>query len=732
MNNHFHSSPSASANKGKSGKHPPSGAHYAAASSTHHPHPQRSSVHNANHAVNANVSNNEHDATSTSSTSTSLFSHSTQASRDLEALVRMGFPKDRAEKAIAWTGDIGVAAAVNWILAHKDNPYLNKKEQREYLVYLCPSGPLLEHIHTFLERTAQQCGLNGAHLHLSHITMCHGFKADDSQIPVILKHMRSAYQRIADRLPDKLILDRYASENFIGLFLDNQSERILKEYSQCLIQELQSTSDQDIGQTSKKAFHLTLAYQFAPGDYDAVLNLAKRIDLKAPCHWHFRLYSRDPRFNTHEVYEMAGEWHNNPEVDDLLHFASGDYLYVSPKENETHGSPTGYVYGHSWASGLSGRAPLSHLHKCFDSDVWILHGSIPYNTRGQLDEEDMVSNIEMMHYPPAQRKRWLSVANGSSSGGGGVRGVGTSLSRLTMETATPRRRRSNADSHCTVYVMRHGERMDFVFGWDWIKKCFDTDGNFSRVDLNMPKAVPKRRTGSQAYIRDPPLTAIGLLQAQITGKAMKDAGISFGRIFVSPALRSVQTATAVLESVSCPERRPIKLCVEPGLYEWLGWVKEGHPEWLTAAELHAFGIPVDLDYRPVFEVKQLNYEETTEEYYMRNGLVVKRALEACGHEGGNLLFVAHASSLDTCTRQLVGGAPRNQFDMNKVTQRVPYCAVVTCVQEAVTNSGSHGNHGVNWLLKNPPFPSLTHGGNIRFNAVQTFTGPVDRLNINNS
>lgn len=72
--------------------------------------------------------------------------------------------------------------------------------------------------------------------------------------------------------------------------------------------------------------------------------------------------------------------------------------------------------------------------------------------------------------------------------------------------------------------------------------------------------------------------------------------------------------------------------------------------------------------------------------------------------------MAHATTLDTCSRQLTGGAPRSTNELRQVIHKIPYCSLATVEQV----------EGV-WKLVEPECLPVTHSKNPRFewNALST-------------
>ncbi|XP_032294879.1 ecdysteroid-phosphate phosphatase isoform X2 [Drosophila virilis] len=250
-----------------------------------------------------------------------------------------------------------------------------------------------------------------------------------------------------------------------------------------------------------------------------------------------------------------------------------------------------------------------------------------------------------------------------------------------------------------VYIMRHGERVDFTFG-TWIPYCFDEFGNYMRKDLNMPKVLPHRKNSPDGWQNDSPLTNVGLYQARLTGEALFEAKVQIDHVYCSPSYRCVQTCTSALEGLKLSGNHKIKL--EPGLFEWMAWYPNGVPDWLSISELIDSKYDIDLNYEPVQQAAELTAQlkESTEQFYMRNHKVLLQLLE---RTTGNILIVAHATTLDTCSRQLTGGAARSTSELRQVIHKIPYCSLVTVEQM----------DGI-WKLVEPDCLPVTHSKNPRF------------------
>ncbi|KAG7236686.1 hypothetical protein INR49_000580 [Caranx melampygus] len=497
------------------------------------------------------------------------------------------------------------------LFSHVDDPFLDDPLPREYVLYLRPSGPLLQQLSHFWQQSRQSCGKNKAHNIFPHITLCQFFMCADGKV-----------EALADAL-----------QTTVAKWKDVHVE------------------------PHKKQLHVTLAYHFQASHLPVLEKLAKNVDPLAGCDWLAVLFSRDIRFANHETLQVMYPY--VPQNDDELELVTGDFIFMSPVEQST--ASEGWVYGTSLGTGLSGLLPENYVSRADESDTWVVHGShsilncaSPSNSAstvggilfdGQLND----SLLDSLMDPP------------------GLSGLcpPMQMSRPTTQSSLSRMR---------LFVCRHGERMDVVFGKQWIAQCFDSKGRYIRSNLNMPSNLPARSGGHRDYDKDCPITVFGSTQARLVGLQLEGK---------------------------------TKIRVEPGLFEWTKWVSGTClPTWIPPADLAAANLSVDTTYRPHIPISKLAVSESYDTYISRSFQVTREILAECKSLGNTVLIVAHASSLEACTRQIQGLSPQNSKDFVQVVRKIPYLGFCACEEM--------GETGV-WQLVDPPILPLTHGPNHSFN-----------------
>ncbi|XP_033747636.1 protein UBASH3A homolog [Pecten maximus] len=615
---------------------------------------------------------------------------------DRDILLQMGFTKQRAEKAIAATGDSGVQLASDWLLSHVNDPHLDQNNAREYILYLCPQGALQKEVVEFAEKSLNSCGWNGSHAYFPHITLCPFFTVEDSKV----HDVTCAVLKMATKLrqtPGKMKLDFFSQINFIGLFVQEDFYKFLSDITNQVGEELNRTGIKF--EPHKKQLHMTLAYQYQTEQHDKLLAMARDINLDTNVRWEFRLYSRDISRAQCEVRKVLKAY--TPQLGDELELIDGDFVYVEPSEIQD--SKDGWYSGISWLTGNSGYFPGTYTQRTADTRTWTLHRSLPMEAKVEILPREtpqlpppLIPVGATPIDPSPSHVTQGAMPNITHSNGFGLEddtydnlwhdSKGYAQVKKKPPLSEPRK----------LFVVRHGERVDFALGKEWFDMCFNDDGNYKRSNLNLQRELPKRKTHLE-FIKDPPLTVIGLHQAKLTGENLLESGSTVFCIYCSPSLRCVQTATEIFKVYNLPW----KLRIEPGLYEWTGY-QAGVPRWMAPSELLQHGYPVDTTYVPQYPRERLVEDEPVEVLYARSTETTKQILKNHELEGGNLLFVGHAGTLELCTRLLVGKGARNINDYKKILPKVPYCCVCAIEEDPARKK---------WAMIEPPSLPLTHGRN---------------------
>ncbi|XP_029373052.1 ubiquitin associated and SH3 domain containing Bb isoform X1 [Echeneis naucrates] len=612
---------------------------------------------------------------------------SVKCGSNLDVLLSMGFPRPRALKALVSTGGRNVQAACDWLFSHVDDPFLDDSLPREFVLYLRPSGPLQNQLSHFWQQSRVTCGKNKAHNIFPHITLCQFFMCADHKAEALCEALQATVQQWRGRFPSPLPLELYTSSNFIGLFVEEQVADVLKQFAADFATEAARKAEVHV-EPHKKQLHVTLAYNFPSDHLPSLEKLAKGIEVKLGCDWLAVLFSRDIRFANHETLRVMYPY--TPQNEDELELVPGDFVFISPVDQTS--TSEGWVYGTSLASGLSGLLPENYVSLADESDTWVFHGSHSFFSCGPSDrtgkDRGMFDGLLDSRRP-----------DNSSPGDTPTLSLICHPMQQVLRISGGQPRQSKR----TLFVCRHGERMDVVFGKHWLSLCSDSKGRYVRSNLNMPPSLPLWG-GQRDYDMDTPLTVFGSTQARLIGEALLESNTAIDFVYCSPSLRCVQTAQNILKGLQ--QDGKLKVRVEPGLFEWTKWVSgTSLPAWIPPTDLAAAHFSVDTMYRPLIPVSKLTVSESYENYMSRSYQVTKDILSDCKNTGNNVLIVAHASSLEACTRQLQGRSPQSAKDFIQVVRKIPYLGFCSCEEQ--------GDTGV-WQLMDPPILPLTHGPNHTF------------------
>ncbi|XP_072930016.1 ecdysteroid-phosphate phosphatase [Epargyreus clarus] len=634
----------------------------------------------------------------------------------LEKLMNMGYPKNRALKALTATGDNGVQLAADWLLAHTNDPHIDECVPREYTLYAHPTGPLLMRLTEFWQKSQNTCGWNGAHNFPPHITLVAFFNAPDELSYHIGNALKQTRCNVGAAPSTPLHLEPYISPNFMGLFASEEYDKFFKSLAKQFIKQVSNLLQTNL-EDKLKSSHLTLAFHFEETAFEPLKALVEKLDLNVESGWEARLYSTDPHFAKHKVYKVIQDY--TPKSSDELELVVGDLIYIEEKLFDS--SADGWVRGTSWLTGVSGRLLGANTVRTAESDAWTLHEVVPLgnfvtkkmSTRSypHEDAEDLGRDKSEESFKEWE-KYWTTVKNNGSEGILNIT-QGPSMdwqplddngySAVDNESRQGTTTNSEDKDRRWIFAMRHGERVDLTYG-PWTNFCFDSHGNYVRKDLNMPVKLGKRAGGAESYARDTPLTRVGRLQASLVGEALRDARVPVAHVYASAALRCVETAHHLLEGMQADPS--IKIKVEPGLFECKMWhMAKGMAPFMTPLELHVAGYNVDLKYKPYVEVDTVS-NETIEDFYERNEKVMQSALRDTEAEGGNVIFVGHAATLDVMVVALgrlraAAGAAAARYAVSGNLLRVPYCALAAMRTRPLA-------------LAPPPVPPCIHSSSGRY------------------
>jgi len=119
-------------------------------------------------------------------------------------------------------------------------------------------------------------------------------------------------------------------------------------------------------------------------------------------------------------------------------------------------------------------------------------------------------------------------------------------------------------------------------------------------------------------------------------------------------------------------RTLIPIRIELGLFECGLWHKDVIPHFMSINELVLNRLNIETSYNSV--QKSLSTDEDEYDYYERSHMVMRHILSKDDANDMTILFIGHAPSLETLTRQLIGAQPRPN-ELVQIAQKINYLSL---------------------------------------------------------
>ncbi|MDY7105741.1 MAG: hypothetical protein S0880_31540 [Actinomycetota bacterium] len=160
----------------------------------------------------------------------------------------------------------------------------------ELIVYACPNGPLADALTDFFAATRRAPGPNRAHAYPPHVTLTGFFRDHPSSVGVYVRALDAARDAWWSSRPQPVVAvtELAVHDHWIGLVVRSPwLERLIADFADHAVSATRAEAIR-----VKGGLHLSMAYEHAPAERDALATAAARVDPAAAAGWDLRLYER--------------------------------------------------------------------------------------------------------------------------------------------------------------------------------------------------------------------------------------------------------------------------------------------------------------------------------------------------------------------------------------------------------------------------------------------------------